>query len=61
MLLDYALTEACAEATCTDCGRTTTRAARHVDVHTHSEVQLCPDCLPAFLQRQRLPTGCCGA
>jgi hypothetical protein len=61
MLLDYELTEAAAESTCSDCGRTTIRPMRGVDMHTHSEVQLCPDCVPAFMHRQQFPAGCCGA
>jgi hypothetical protein len=49
-----------ADGSCADCGRWTASRAVCVDVHTHSEVELCGNCVPAFLQRQQFPPGCCG-
>jgi hypothetical protein len=57
MLLDYA--ERAAEVTCADCGRVSVHWKRCVDLHTRSELAVCLNCLPAFLQRQQLPPGCC--
>ena len=48
------------EGSCADCGRWTVQRARCLDPHTHSEVELCAHCIPAFLQRQQFPPGCCG-
>jgi hypothetical protein len=48
------------QGTCADCGRPTSEQARFMDLHTHSEVELCAGCIPAFLHRQQFPSGCCG-
>lgn len=48
------------EGTCADCGQLTTWRSRHFDPHTCSTLELCGSCVPAFLQRQYLPPGCCG-
>lgn len=51
---------ATAEARCADCGGFSSQGQTFFDSQTHSEVHLCPNCLPAFLQRQQFPPGCCG-
>ena len=48
------------EGACSDCGHVTSRRTPFFDQHTCSSVELCMNCLPAFLQRQNLPPGCCG-
>jgi hypothetical protein len=45
---------------CSDCGKMSPRLTRGVDQHTSSTVSLCPNCVPAFIQRQHMPPGCCG-
>gem|GEM_PF-3214768 len=45
---------------CSDCGKMAPRLTRCVDQHTSSTMSLCPNCLPAFIQRQHMPPGCCG-
>jgi hypothetical protein len=48
------------EGSCADCGRWTDKRGRFIDPHTRSEVELCANCIPAFLHRQQSPAGCCG-
>ena len=48
------------EGLCSDCGNPAQPRSRWIDPHTHSEVELCTTCAPAFLQRLQVPTGCCG-
>lgn len=45
---------------CSDCGKMAPKLTRCVDQHTSSTVSLCPNCIPAFIQRQHMPPGCCG-
>jgi hypothetical protein len=45
---------------CSDCGNMAAKLSRCVDQHTSSTVSLCPNCVPAFVQRQHMPPGCCG-
>jgi hypothetical protein len=45
---------------CSDCGNMAVKLSRGVDQHTSSTVSLCPNCVPAFIQRQQMPPGCCG-
>ena len=47
------------EGTCADCGQLTSWRRRCVDSHTASTMELCGNCLPAFMQRQQHPPGCC--
>lgn len=52
--------ESLGEMVCTDCGRLLAERKIFFDRHVLSEVALCPNCLPAFQQRQYFPPGCCG-
>lgn len=47
------------DVVCTDCGRLLAERKTFFDRHVFSEVALCPNCLPAFQQRQHFPPGCC--
>ncbi len=48
------------EGPCSDCGHIALLWTRCFDQHTHSMVELCANCAPAFMQRQQFPMGCCG-
>ncbi len=45
---------------CSDCGHMTASRTRCFDQHTSSMVELCANCVPAFLQRRHFVAGSCG-
>ena len=47
------------EEPCSDYGQLVQWREQYYDQHTRSTVDLCTHCVPAFVQRQRFPPGCC--